>query len=127
MACFLDANLRDATLDNAYLVGADFTHASLIDTDLTNADLTGADLRHANLAGADLTQADLDGAILTGLDLNTVRGLIDQQLAQAITDDSDPRLSETSTGSALVKVSDSAGPPMKPAPSRRRTALPHLE
>lgn len=88
-ACFTSANfaeldLRDAVMNNAVFVGADFSHSQLGRanfqfSDLHNADLTGADLQEADfsnanlqncrLPGADLRRANLSGANLQGADL----------------------------------------------------------
>ncbi|HGG6523473.1 TPA: pentapeptide repeat-containing protein [Salmonella enterica subsp. enterica serovar Bareilly] len=73
------ANLCDADLFGANLLGADLRGANLCDADLfganlrganlCGADLRGADLRGANLRGADLRGADLRGANLRDADL----------------------------------------------------------
>jgi hypothetical protein len=78
-------NLTNASLANAYLVGANLAGASLINGTFTNANLTlatlaganltngnfkGANFTNANLANANLTQANLKGANLTGATWN---------------------------------------------------------
>jgi hypothetical protein len=67
------ADLSNALLDNADLVAdlsnADLSGASLLGADLRDANLLGADLRDANLIGADLSRADLSEANLNGADL----------------------------------------------------------
>jgi uncharacterized protein YjbI with pentapeptide repeats len=67
------ADLSNALLDNADLVAdlsnADLSGASLLGADLSDANLLGADLRDANLIGADLSRADLSEANLNGADL----------------------------------------------------------
>ena len=67
------AGLSNALLDNADLVAdlsnADLSGASLLGADLRDANLLGADLRDANLIGADLSRADLSEANLNGADL----------------------------------------------------------
>src|SRR5215203_3995900 len=67
------ADLSNALLDNADLVAdlsnADLSGASLLGADLRDANLLGADLRDVNLIGADLSRADLSEANLNGADL----------------------------------------------------------
>ena len=67
------ADLSNALLDNADLVAdlsnADLSGASLLGADLRDANLLGADLRDANVIGADLSRADLSEANLNGADL----------------------------------------------------------
>src|SRR5829696_2966589 len=67
------AYLSNALRDNADLVAdlsnADLSGASLLGADLRDANLLGADLRDANLIGADLSRADLSEANLNGADL----------------------------------------------------------
>jgi len=67
-----DALLVGADLTDALLVGADLANANLRDADLTNANLRDADLTDAFLVGADLTDALLVGADLTDADLHDV-------------------------------------------------------
>ena len=66
---------RKADLRNANLNGADLIGAYLMDSDLSGADLTHASLRYADLSNADLRDtniryADLSGANLSGADIN---------------------------------------------------------
>jgi hypothetical protein len=58
------ANLSRAQLENATLVGGDFSGANLV-----GAVLRGADLRSANFSGASLVRAELQGANLVLTDL----------------------------------------------------------
>ncbi|ELK39416.1 rfrA pentapeptide repeat-containing protein [Brevibacillus agri BAB-2500] len=83
-ADFLDANMKAATLTNAFLhkakldfvsfqgadlTGADLSQASLYMADFTGADLSGANFTHADLSGAILHNACLYGADLTQANL----------------------------------------------------------
>jgi uncharacterized protein YjbI with pentapeptide repeats len=116
-ADFTGANLADAVLTEAHLSGANLSKAYLIEADLTGADLHGANLsgaflRGANLSGAELSKAvlteadlheakltkvdlneakltkvDLNEADLSGADLSSVRGLSQEQLNSAFTDE----------------------------------------
>jgi uncharacterized protein YjbI with pentapeptide repeats len=78
---FIQADLRQSTLNGAALngssmleaklSGASLTDASLINSNLANANLSGAilsnaDLRKSNLTGANLSKADLYSAKLSG-------------------------------------------------------------
>jgi uncharacterized protein YjbI with pentapeptide repeats len=78
-AVFLETNLTGARLAGAKLVKAVFVkQCSLADADLSGADLTEAnlretDLRGANLQGAILVQADFSGADMIGAVLADVR------------------------------------------------------
>ena len=58
------ADLSEAELRGAYLMGANLRRTNLI-----GADLSEANLRRANLIGADLSEADLIGANLSEADL----------------------------------------------------------
>src|SRR5215218_3622268 len=67
------AGLSNALLDNADLVAdlsnADLSGASLLGADLSDGNLFSADLSEANLIGADLSRADLSDANLVGANL----------------------------------------------------------
>jgi uncharacterized protein YjbI with pentapeptide repeats len=81
------ADLRRADLRGAYLALAKLGWANLTRADLTGADLRGADLHEALLAladlrGADLTGADLRGAFLLGADLGEAT-VTNEQLNEA--------------------------------------------
>lgn len=86
-------SLEGMSLRCANLKAADLCEASMPDVDLRMADLqranlSGADLRGARLNKANLSETDLAGASLQGVDLfNTnlerVRNLTEEQLAQA--------------------------------------------
>ena len=79
-------DLSETCLDNAVLIGANFSHANLyraffMQADLSRVDLTGsflvnaafndANLADARLDNADLSDAFLDGANLSGASLNS--------------------------------------------------------
>ena len=76
------ADLSEADLRGAYLMGANLRRANLIGADLSEAylgganlrgvDLSEADLRRANLTRADLRRANLRRADLSGAKLNRV-------------------------------------------------------
>ena len=69
---FADQNLAESDLSDANLSGADLSRA-----DLSRADLSGANLRNADLRNADLSGANLSGA----------NGLTQEQVEQAIGND----------------------------------------
>ena len=79
-AYLYDVNLSSASLNKANLhrshLGADLSNANLIEANLSKADLFGA-----NLAGAILQKTNLRGA-----DLRWAKGLIKNQLGEAVTD-----------------------------------------
>jgi uncharacterized protein YjbI with pentapeptide repeats len=84
------ADLSPAWLSGATLRGASLPWAQLQGADLVGADFTNADLRGANLRGADLGDAILVGALLgevnlSGANLEGVRGLSVDELAQTAT------------------------------------------
>jgi hypothetical protein len=58
------ADLSEANLKGAYLIGADLSEASLATADLAGAYLIGASLYRTKLSGAYLINADLTGAYL---------------------------------------------------------------
>jgi uncharacterized protein YjbI with pentapeptide repeats/Cdc6-like AAA superfamily ATPase len=102
LANLAEANLAEVDLQGAYLEGAilekaRFTGANLLGAVLRRANLTEANLIVANLAGADLTGADLTGAELkeanlaganlTGADLTGVDELTENQIEQAVGDE----------------------------------------
>ena len=64
------ADLRGADLSEAYLTGANLRGADLRRADLRRANLTKADLRRANLSGAKLNRVDLRGTDLKETDLS---------------------------------------------------------
>ena len=66
------AYLMGANLRRANLIGADLSEAYLMGANLRGADLSEADLRRANLTRANLRKADLSGANLSGAKLNRV-------------------------------------------------------
>lgn len=66
------ADLSEADLRGAYLMGANLRRANLIGADLRRADLSEADLSGANLTRADIRRADLSGANLSRAKLNRV-------------------------------------------------------
>jgi len=65
------ANLREADLREADLLGADLREAGLVGANLRGADLQGADLRGADLRVANLQGADLQWAGLRGADVRS--------------------------------------------------------
>ena len=71
-ADLMGANLKDANLMRADLTRADLTFANLTDADLTRANLTDANLTCADLMGANLTCANLTCADLTDANLEHV-------------------------------------------------------
>ena len=64
-----EANLQGAYLGEAKLQAADLQRANLQNADLRDANLQGADLRLANLQGVDLWRAKLQRAVLRGANL----------------------------------------------------------
>jgi hypothetical protein len=85
-------DLSASNLSGATLSGADLTAVELGGADLSSAYITGASLYAAILSGADLRGADLSGsdlgeADLTAADLRSVRGLTQEQLDSASTDE----------------------------------------
>ncbi|MFD5878476.1 pentapeptide repeat-containing protein [Streptomyces yangpuensis] len=96
-ALLMDAVLIHAQLVGVALTNANLNSATLTRADLTGADLTGADLFDANLTaavlarvdftGADLTGANLTDAHLWGVDLSTAKGLTQDQLHSARTNE----------------------------------------
>ena len=81
------ANLRGADLSRADLRLATLREADLSRTDLSGADLSGANLRGADLRGANLSGANLSGANLNGANLRGVGNLTEDQLADALSDE----------------------------------------
>lgn len=82
MAVLEGANLKGARLWDANLQGASFGEANLIEARIVGANLQGALLGGANLQGASLKEA-----ILKGADLWWVEGLTDEQVAEAVWDE----------------------------------------
>lgn len=85
-------DLTGANLSGATLSGADLTAAELSGADLSSGYITGANLfatnfSGADLSGADLSQSDLGEADLGEADLRSVRGLTQEQLDSAWTDE----------------------------------------
>jgi uncharacterized protein YjbI with pentapeptide repeats len=85
------ADLSNALLDNADLVAdlsnADLSGANLIGADLSDANLFSADLSDANLIGADLSRAALDNAnlsnaVLDNANLGSAEGITNEELEQ---------------------------------------------
>ncbi len=66
---------------------ATLREADLSRTDLSGADLSGANLRGADLRGANLSGANLSGANLNGANLRGVGNLTEDQLADALSDE----------------------------------------
>lgn len=98
-AAFTGASARNANFVNASYVSGWFLHADLTDADFYGCDLTGSDFGRryaeegnppfpsATLKNARMTKAILRNTNLRGVDLSTVRGLQQEQLAEAITDE----------------------------------------
>ena len=78
---FFEANLIECRLD-----GVNFRHARLARAYLREADLSRADLRDCDLRRASLTDARLVQANLCGCDLSATRGLLQDQLEDAVGD-----------------------------------------
>jgi uncharacterized protein YjbI with pentapeptide repeats len=77
------ANAPTLKLDGAFIRRTDLSGASLRGANLSRADASGAIFRNADFAGALLKDAILKGADLTG-----ARNLTEEQLAEAIIDES---------------------------------------
>jgi uncharacterized protein YjbI with pentapeptide repeats len=76
-------NLRNADFSNATLKGVNFTGSDVTDTNFRNADLTEAVLKGVDFAGSDVTDTIFRDADLTEANLETVTGLIPEQLLGA--------------------------------------------
>lgn len=63
------ADLRGADLSEAYLGGANLRGADLSEADLRRANLTRADIRRADLSGANLSWAKLNRVDIRGTDI----------------------------------------------------------
>lgn len=98
-AAFTRASAREANFVNAIYRDGWFLHADLTGADFYGCDLGGSDFgrRYAEegdppfppaiLTHARMTKAKLQGTNLRGVDLSTVRGLQQDQLNEAITDE----------------------------------------
>ena len=82
-ANLLGADLSDANLSWANLLGANLSDANLSDANLSWANLSGANLSRANLLGADLSDANLSWANLSDANLSGAN-LSDANLLGAI-------------------------------------------
>jgi hypothetical protein len=82
------ANLQGAYLQGAYLQGANLQGAYLKGANLQGADLIGAYLQGADLKGANLQGANLQGANLQRANLQGAMYLTQEQLEQALGDES---------------------------------------
>ena len=78
------AHLERADLEGAHLEDADLAAADLSGANLKNAHLEGAYLENANLWGAHLEGANLQGAHLEGTDLGSARGDAKTQLSDGV-------------------------------------------
>ena len=78
------AYLSNANLEGAQLVDANLIGANLASTRLNGATLTFADLSDADLSEADLVGADLNCTNLTGANLSGAEGLTQEQIQEAI-------------------------------------------
>lgn len=79
-------NLSKANLNNAILTSAELAKAVLKGASLREADLNGADLEKADLSSADLTGATLKGTKLIKTNLQSVTGLTQAQVDEALGD-----------------------------------------
>ena len=77
------AHLRGGNFYRANLGGANLGGANLERANLGEANLEGANLGEANLVGADLSRTHLESAILDGANLLGVVGLTQEQLDSA--------------------------------------------
>ena len=68
-ANLIGADLSSADLSNTNLIGANLSNADLSNTNLSDANLSNVDLRHADLRYADLRYANLENANLRYVDL----------------------------------------------------------
>jgi hypothetical protein len=102
------ANLYKANLYGAYFHGAHLSGANLSATDLSGTDLSGARLEGANLSEAILWGAILAGAHLEGANLSEAKGLISEQLQEAMTDDGTklPAYADIRTSESAYKVKE---------------------
>jgi uncharacterized protein YjbI with pentapeptide repeats len=66
----VSANLSNANLSDAVLLGANLSYANLSNANLSTTNLLGADLSYANLSNANLSQAGLIGVNLSGTNLH---------------------------------------------------------
>lgn len=99
VAAFTRSSARGANFVNAKYVNSWFLAADLTDTDFYGCDLSGSDfgrryaeegnppLPPAVVTNARFPHAKLSGTNLRGVDLRTVRGLTQDQLKEAVTDD----------------------------------------
>ena len=82
MSANLAEQLREGTLSERNLAGAQLDGEDLSGLDLSGADLSGARLRRAKLVGTQLMGADLTGAELFGADLTEAQ-LLNARLTEA--------------------------------------------
>jgi hypothetical protein len=68
-------DLRQATLNHAFLNGSDFTGSDLRGVDFTGSGLADVNLTRSDLRGADFTGCNLADANFTDTDLRETRGL----------------------------------------------------
>jgi uncharacterized protein YjbI with pentapeptide repeats len=85
--CVKEKNLSGANFDNVTALYMCMSYANFSGATFRNANLTGVNLGHSDLSGADLTGAILDIASLIGTDLETVKGLTQEQLNVACADE----------------------------------------
>jgi uncharacterized protein YjbI with pentapeptide repeats len=96
-ANFSGVRFRDSHFSDCFLTGANFQNADLQRTSFLGATLDGANFRKAHLEEAIFTNMDvgrarfdgahLEGTYLRGADLRRARGLTNEQIAVAITDE----------------------------------------
>lgn len=67
---FVGRQLRDCSLNNVTLIGADFSRSDLEGANFDGACLQGAIFRHAKLSGARFVGANLEGTDLSSADLS---------------------------------------------------------
>ena len=85
--CVKEKNLAGARFDDASALYMCMSFANFSGASFRNTDLTGANLAHADLSGADLTGAKLDIASLLGANLSTAKGLTQEQIDTACSDE----------------------------------------
>jgi|ERR1044072_8549924 uncharacterized protein YjbI with pentapeptide repeats len=86
-ARFTEARLRKASFSNAWLLNVNFEGAQLALTNFEGADLEGSNFQGAKLYGVNFNDADLTTANIRGVNLSRVKGLTQEQVDSAFTDE----------------------------------------